>query len=57
MPRQRNRRFPVKFMNMGVIANPNVEHGFNDKIYIKRIGDEMNMSQRNILQSANSFKL
>lgn len=39
-PKMRSRRFPVKAMFMGVVANPIPERGFDGRIFLERISKE-----------------
>lgn len=36
-PQMRNRRFPIKVMYLGVVACPVEEHGFDGKVFLKRV--------------------
>jgi hypothetical protein len=36
-PKEHSQRFPIKAMFMGVVAPPNLEHGFNGSVMIERI--------------------
>ena len=45
-PKMRSRRFPVKSMFMGVVANPNPEKGFDGRILLERISEEVEVKKK-----------
>ena len=46
IPKMRSRRFPVKTMFMGVVGRPREDKGFNGKIYLKRVSEEVSLQKR-----------
>ena len=45
-PKMRSRRFPVKSMFIGVVARPQPAKGFNGRIHLERISEQVKVTKR-----------
>ena len=49
-PKMRSRRYPVKVMYLGVVANPQEEHNFDGRVYLKRVSNQVTATRRSTNQ-------
>ena len=49
-PKMRSRRYPVKVMYLGVVANPQEEHNFDGRVYLKRVSNQVTTTRRSTNQ-------
>ena len=49
-PKMRSRRYPVKVMYLGVVANPQEERNFDGRVYLKRVSNQVTATRRSTNQ-------